>query len=139
MVLHTAARAGFLYSTAGLQLDEELAQAKYAKEQRFVFTTSARFAASNERYLAMIYVEPWWRPRAAQRTPLEVAQRSLCLGVASIGHESSCSQPPSLAELPGDIWLKCLSSCAPGCLTPMTNFERRWSLANQTKSNDCLM
>eukprot|EP01043_Picozoa_sp_COSAG02_P037668 COSAG02_NODE_2845_length_7905_cov_15.063413_1_plen_379_part_00 len=103
MVLHTAARTGYLYSTAGLQLDEELAQAKHAKEQRFLFTTSARVAASSEGYLALLYVEPWWRRRAAQRTPLEVAQRSLCLGVASIDHESSCCQRPSFAELSWEI------------------------------------
>lgn len=71
-----------------------------------MFTTSARVAESSEGYLAMLYVEPWWRRRAAQRTPLEVAQRSLCLGVASTGHNCSCSQRPSLAELPWEILAK---------------------------------
>lgn len=102
-MLHSAARAGYLYSAAGLQLDEELAQAKHANEQRFMFTTSARVAESSEGYLAMLYVEPWWRRRTAQRTPLEAAQCSLCLGVASAGHESPCSQHLPLAELTWEI------------------------------------
>jgi hypothetical protein len=102
MVSHGAVRAGYLYSAAGLRLDEELAQAKHAKEQRFRFS-APHVPYSNEGYLAMLVAEPWWRRRPAQRTPLEAAQCSLCLVVAATGRGGSCSHGSSLAELPRQI------------------------------------
>ena len=71
MVSHGAVRAGYLYSAAGLRLDEELAQAKHAKEQRFRFS-APHVADSNEGYLAMLAAEPKTSPRCGLWTPASI-------------------------------------------------------------------